>query len=199
MIANEFWGVPNSTAPWSLWKINSLLARKAISAGWKSKTLPPFCPTYELILQLTLPANILDGFRIFCPKATLEEWVRDVQDYEDVSRIAKKVHLELCSARRVSDLRRLPGDKRDIPFENIQLFNRDSLILRALKYSIKRGDVGSVINILSHWMVMFRGTGKMPKYADALFHLLAYLKRMDPRLRYATIPTSRRWCSSNLV
>jgi hypothetical protein len=68
MIANEFWGVPNSTAPWSLWKINSLLARKAISAGWKSKTLPPFRPTYELILQLALPANILNGFHIFCPK-----------------------------------------------------------------------------------------------------------------------------------
>jgi len=31
---------------------------------------------------------------------------------------------------------------------------------------------------------MFRGTGKMPKYADALFHLLAHLKRMDPCLRY---------------
>lgn len=30
---------------------------------------------------------------------------------------------------------------------------------------------------------MFRGTGKMPKYADALFHLLAWLKQMDPRLR----------------
>ena len=183
MIANEFWGVPNSTSPWSLWKINSLLGRKAISAGWKAKTLPPFRPTYELILHLTLPANILDGFRIYCPAATLEKWVCDVQDYEDISCIAKKVHSELCSVRRISDLRRLPDGKRDIPFENIQLFNRDSLILRALKYSIKWGDVGSIINILSHWMVMFRGTEKMPKYADALFHLLAYLKRMDPRLR----------------
>ena len=182
MVANEFWGVPNSTSPWLLWKINSLLARKAISASWKSKTLPPFRPTYELILQLALPANILDGFRIFCPVATLEEWVLNVQDYEDISRVAQKVHSELCSARHISTLRCLPDEKRDIPFENIQLFNHDSLILRALKYSIKRGDVGSVINILSHWMVMFRGTGKMPKYMDALFHLLVYLKRMDPCL-----------------
>jgi|SRR5882762_531628 len=98
MITNKFWGIPNSTSPWSLWKINSLLGQKSISAGWKAKTLPPFHPTYELILCLTLPANVLDGFHIHCPVATLERWVRDVQDYEDISRIAKKVHLELCSA-----------------------------------------------------------------------------------------------------
>jgi hypothetical protein len=187
MIANEFWGTPNSNSPWSLWKINTLLGRKAISAGWKAKTLPPFRPTYELILQLALPANILDGFRIFCPAENLEQWVRDIENYEDISRVAAKVHSELCSARCVAGHRQLPEEKRDIPFENIRLFNRDSLILRALKYSIKRGDVGSVINILSHWMLMFRGTGKMPKYADALFHLLTHLKRMDPRLRYSPL------------
>ena len=187
MITNEFWGVANSTCPWSLWKVNSLLGRKAISAGWKAKTLPPFRPTYELILGLTLPANILDGFRIFCPVDTLEQWVIGIKDYEEISSIAKKVHLELCSARRVAKLRQLPDSKRDIPFENIQLFNHDALKLQALKYSIKRGDVGSVINILSHWMLMFRGTGKMPKYADVLFHLLAYLKRMNPRLRYVYV------------
>ena len=98
------------------------------------------------------------------------------------SRVTQTVHSELCSARHVSTLRCLPDEKWDIPFENIQLFNRDSLILQALKYSIKQGDIGSVINILSHWMVMFHSTGKMPKYADALFHLLVYLKRMDPCL-----------------
>ena len=180
---NEFWGIANNTSPWSLWKINSLLGRKAISAGWKAKTLPPFRPTYELILCLALPANILDSFRIYCPADTLEQWVLHVRDYEEIAQIAKKVFSELCSARRVAELRRLPDAKRDIPFENIQLFNRDALILRVLKYSIKRGNVGSVLNILSHWMLMFCGTGKMPKYADALFHLLAHLKRMDPRLR----------------
>jgi hypothetical protein len=184
MVANEFWGTPNSKCPWSLWKVNSLLGRKAISAGWKSKTLPPFHPTWELIVHLTLPAHILDGFRLFCPSETLEEWVANVKDRSDISNIAKRILTELCSARRVAELRRLPDAKRDIPHENIQLFNRDSLILLVLKHAIKRGDVGSVINVLSHWMLMFRGTGKMPKYADALFHLLAHLKRMDPRLRY---------------
>ena len=184
MIANEYWGVPNSTSPWSLWKINSLLGRKAISAGWKAKSLPPFRPTYVLILRLTLPANILDGFCIYCPMDTLEQWVADIKDYEDISRVTKKVHSELCSARCVAELCRLPDAKRDIPFENIILFNCDVLKLRALKYSIKRGDVGTIINILADWMLMFRGMGKMPKYADALFHLLASLKRMDSRLQY---------------
>ena len=111
MITNKFWGVANSTSPWSLWRINSLLARKAISAGWKAKSLPPFRLTYELILNLVLPANILDGFRILCPMDTLEQWVADVKDYEDILRIAKKVHSELCSARRVSKLRQQPDAK----------------------------------------------------------------------------------------
>lgn len=184
MVANEFWGVANSKAPWSLWKVNALLGRKAISAGWKAKSLPPFRPTWELILKLSLPANILDGFRIFCPFDSVEEWVTNLQDYADLSKVVAEVHTKLCSARAVAEDRKLPDDKRDIPFENIRLFNRDALILRVLKYAIKRGDIGSVLNVLAHWMVMFRGTGKMPKYADALFHLLATLKRHDPRLRY---------------
>jgi len=111
MITNEYWGVPNSISPWSLWKINALLGRKAISAGWKAKTLPPFRPTYELILQLALPANILDGFRIFCPKDTLEQWAADVTDYDEISHIAKKVHSELCFAQHVAELRRHPDAK----------------------------------------------------------------------------------------
>ncbi|KAF8058008.1 hypothetical protein FPV67DRAFT_540810 [Lyophyllum atratum] len=34
-------------------------------------------------------------------------------------------------------------------------------------------------------MIMFRGTGKMPKYADAVFHLLVDLRTMKPELRNA--------------
>ena len=58
--------------------------------GWKAKTLPPFWPTYKLILQLALPANILDGFCIFCPKDTLEQWVADVTDYDRISHNCKE-------------------------------------------------------------------------------------------------------------
>jgi hypothetical protein len=183
MVTNEYWGTANSKSPWSLWKVNTLLARKHISAGWKAKKLPPFRETWELILRLALPANILDGFRLYCGADSLECWVSQVRERASIHEVAVKVKAELCSARRVSRLRHLPDEKRDIPLENIILFNRDALILRELGAAIKRGDVGSVINVLSHWMVMFRGTGSMPKYADALFHLLVHLKQMHPKLR----------------
>jgi hypothetical protein len=49
MIENEFWGTANSKLPWSLWKVNSLLGRKFITAGWKAKSLPHFRPVYELL------------------------------------------------------------------------------------------------------------------------------------------------------
>ncbi|KAG1882050.1 hypothetical protein C8R48DRAFT_667742 [Suillus tomentosus] len=64
MVINEFSGTANSKSPWSLWRVNSLLGRKAISAGWKVKKLPPFRPSWDLILALALPANILDTFRL---------------------------------------------------------------------------------------------------------------------------------------
>ncbi|KDR67870.1 hypothetical protein GALMADRAFT_105505 [Galerina marginata CBS 339.88] len=185
MVANEFWGTPNSKSPWSLWKINTLLGRKAITAGWKAKSLPPFRPVYELMLNITLPANILDGFRIYSPKDTLEEWVETIQTVEEVDKVAEKVLNELCSGRRVAKLRRERPSKRDVPLENICLFNRDCLYLRQLKYAIKRGDVGAVLDIITHIMVAFRGTGKTPKYADALFSMVVRLKKMDPKVRNA--------------
>lgn len=183
MVTNEYWGKPNSKSPWSLWKINSLLGWKAIMAGWKAKSLPPFRPSWELILTLTLPAHILDGFRLMCPHNSVEEWVVSITERGSIRETARKILTELCSARWVAKLRRESAPKRDVPYENIQLFNRDALYLRILKYAIKSGDVGSVLNVLTHWMLMFRGTGKMPKYADTLFHVLVGLKRMDPKLR----------------
>jgi hypothetical protein len=47
MTINEHWGRPNTKYPGNLWKENALLARKAISAGWKSKTLPQFRPSHD--------------------------------------------------------------------------------------------------------------------------------------------------------
>ncbi|KAF4603981.1 hypothetical protein EYR40_001156 [Pleurotus pulmonarius] len=150
MVVNEFWGVPNSESPWSLWKLNTLLGRKAISAGWKSKSPTPFRQTYDLILSLALPAHILDAFRILCNGPSLEQWVEGIETYDEIHEVAIKVHQQFCSARRVSELRKL--NRRDVPLENIILFIRDALILRSLKFSIKRGDIGTVINILAHWM-----------------------------------------------
>ncbi|KAJ6492735.1 hypothetical protein C8R47DRAFT_1044212 [Mycena vitilis] len=185
MTVNEHWGTPNTKSLWSLWKINSLLGRKPITAGWKSKKLPPFRPAYELMVDLTLPANILDGFRLLCPCETVEEWVESVPDWKSVQDVAAQVHQQLCSARRVSKLRRQPATKRDPILENINLFNRDALTLLALRAAVKRGDVGGVLCVSAHWMVMFRGTGRMPKYADAIFRVLTELKSMHPKMREA--------------
>lgn len=141
------------------------------------------------MIDLTLPANILDGFRIICPCDTIEEWAESVPDWQSVRDVAAKVHQQLCSAHRVSKLRRQPASKRDPIFENISLFNRDALTLLALRAAVKRGDVGGVLCVSTHWMVMFRGTGHMPKYADAIFHVLTELKSMHPKLRYGSVLT----------
>ncbi|KAJ7798351.1 hypothetical protein B0H14DRAFT_2184566, partial [Mycena olivaceomarginata] len=75
--------------------------------------------------------------------------------------------------------------RRDPQLENTILCNHDMLLLLLFTTSIKGGDRRYCLNILAHWMVMFRGTGSMPKYADALFELINNLKRWPPRLREA--------------
>lgn len=180
---NEHWGEPNSKFPGSLWSQNSFLSRKAISAGWKAKKLPPFRPTYELMLSLSLPAHILDGFRLHCRSTSLEEWVQSDMPWSEVITVSEEVINNLCSSSAVEELRLLPEGERDPQLENTILCNRDMLILLQFTTSIKSGDVGAVLNCLSHWMVMFRGTGSMPKYADSLFELVNNLKKWDPRLR----------------
>ena len=167
--------------------MNSLLGRKTISAGWNAKTPPPFRPIWELMLTFVLPANILDGFRLFCGKPSLASWVEGVTSPLEVKSVAKQVLERLCSARRVATLRLAAAKDRDVPFENICLFNRDCLYLRQFKYAVKRGDVGIILNLITHWMLMFRGTGKTPKYADALFHIVMRLKTMHPTIRYGSL------------
>ncbi|KAJ7760051.1 hypothetical protein DFH07DRAFT_771940, partial [Mycena maculata] len=147
---NEHWGEPNSKFPGSLWSQN---ARKSITAGWKAKKLPPFRPTYELMITLSLPAHILDGFRIYCGAETLEAWTELDLSWSSIVAVSDK----LCSASTVEELRLLP--------------------------EAEPGDIGMVLDILAHWMVTFRGTGSMPKYADALFELINNLKRWPSALR----------------
>ncbi|KAJ7486375.1 hypothetical protein B0H11DRAFT_2410753 [Mycena galericulata] len=163
---NEHWGEPNSKFPGSLWSQNSFLSRKSIPAGWKAKKLPPFRPTYELMLTLSLPAHILDGFRIYCGADSLDAWVASEPSWSDVVSVSEAA-------------------ERDPQLENTILCNHDMLLLLLFTSSIKSGDVGMVLNILAHWIVMFRGTGSMPKYADALFELINNLKRWPPALREA--------------
>ncbi|KAJ7875341.1 hypothetical protein B0H14DRAFT_3548964, partial [Mycena olivaceomarginata] len=182
---NEHWGEPNSKFPGSLWSQNSFLSRKAVSAGWKAKKLPPFRPTHELMLTLSLPAHILDGFRIYCGAESLDSWVKSDLSWHDIESVSEVVVQKLCSSSTVEELRQLPEAERDPQLENTILCNHDMLLLLIFTASIKSGDVGMVVNILAHWMVMFRGTGSMPKYADALFELIVNLKRWPPSLRDA--------------
>ncbi|EDR02124.1 uncharacterized protein LACBIDRAFT_332685 [Laccaria bicolor S238N-H82] len=102
-----------------------------------------------------------------------------------VDQARRRIQISLHQWSRPQRLCHATPIKRDLPLENICLFNRDALYLRQLKYAVKRGDVGAVLDITTHWMLMFQGTGKMPKYADALFHLIMDLKMMDPQLRNA--------------
>ena len=182
---NEHWGKANGKAPWSLWKVNTYLGRKHIPARWKSKTLAPFRPSQELMLDFALPANILDGYRIHCGASSLGMWVSTLKSPDDVRAVAEKVVSQLASARRVEQLRQTPEKNRDPILENVILFNRDALFLLSFRHAIKNGNVGVILDILSHWVLSFRGTGKMPKYADAVFHLLISLKQADPILRQA--------------
>jgi hypothetical protein len=121
---NEHWGKPNSSSPWSLWRMNALLARKMIPAGWKAKTQAPLRPIMELMLKLVLPANILDAFRICSEKETLLEWISGIKEVSEVDSVARRVLAEHCSARRVSRLRTSDSAQRDVPLENTILFNR---------------------------------------------------------------------------
>ncbi|KAK0235253.1 hypothetical protein EDD85DRAFT_954793 [Armillaria nabsnona] len=103
-IVNEHWGKPNGKALWSLWKMNSLLGQKAMVAGWKAKSLPPFRPAYELMIDLVLLAHILDGFRLFCPCNTFEEWVLNLTSPDKFHAVSETVYHELFSAWHVGKL-----------------------------------------------------------------------------------------------
>ncbi|KAJ7220850.1 hypothetical protein GGX14DRAFT_676232, partial [Mycena pura] len=182
---NEHWGDVNSKFPGSLWTQNNVLTRKKVPAGWKTKKLPQFRPTHDLMLTLSLPAHILDGFRIYCGADSLDAWAASDLSWSDVVSVSEAVVEKLCSASTVEELRLHPEAERDPQLENTILCNHDMLLLLIFNLSIKSGDVGMVLNILAHWMVMFRGTGSMPKYADALFDLINNLKRWPPALRDA--------------
>ncbi|KAJ7846160.1 hypothetical protein B0H13DRAFT_1455320, partial [Mycena leptocephala] len=63
---NEHWGSPNSLWAGGLWwEHNKLLGRKPLMAGWGGKKATEWKPAHELI-QISLAAHIVDGFRIYC-------------------------------------------------------------------------------------------------------------------------------------
>ncbi|KAJ7929449.1 hypothetical protein B0H13DRAFT_2228509 [Mycena leptocephala] len=157
----------------------TLLKLKPIIAGWAGKKATPWQPAHELI-HISLPAHIVDGFRIYCGHNKLEEWAKAATT-EEFNRVAKIVFDKLFSTRVVDELR--TREERDITLENAILYNRDALFYIEFIQAIKKGDIGRVLNVLSIWMVMMRTPKTMPRYADAMFETLVRLRNFPPKLR----------------
>ncbi|KAK7030657.1 hypothetical protein R3P38DRAFT_3266396 [Favolaschia claudopus] len=182
LTVNEHWGKANSLFPGGLWwEHNKLLKRKPITAGWSGKKATPWKPAHEL-LHISLPAHIVDGFRIYCGQDNVENWAKTATITE-FKRVARNVFDKLFSTPAVDGLREGDPDKRDITLENTILYNRDALFYIEFVQAIKKGDVGRVLNVLSIWMVMMRSPKTMPRYADAIFETLVRLKHFPPKLR----------------
>ncbi|KAJ6607231.1 hypothetical protein B0H10DRAFT_1818766 [Mycena sp. CBHHK59/15] len=172
LTVNEHWGKPNSIWPGGLWwEHNKLLKRKKITAGWSGKKATPWQPAPDLI-HISLPAHIVDGFRIYCGQDNFGEWVKTAT-MEEFNRVAKIVFEELFSTAAVDKLRARHECDRDITLENAILYNRDALFYVEFVQAIKKGDIGRVLNVLNIWMVMMRTPKTMPRYADAIALYLA--------------------------
>jgi hypothetical protein len=65
MTVNEYWGSPNSKALWSLWKVNSLLGHKPMTADWKAKKLPPFRPSLNQEINVDLFCLVFSDMLVF--------------------------------------------------------------------------------------------------------------------------------------
>ncbi|KAJ7429454.1 hypothetical protein B0H11DRAFT_1767668 [Mycena galericulata] len=157
---NEHWGQPNSLWPGGLWwEHNKLLKRKPLMAGWGGKKATEWKPAHELI-HISLPAHIVDAFRIYCGHENLSEWAKSATITE-FDTVAKTVFEKLFSTAAVNELR--SRTVRDITLENAILYNRDALFYIEFTRAIKKGDIGRVLNVLAIWMVMMRSPKTMPR------------------------------------
>lgn len=180
LVINEHWGKPNSKHPGSgLWWENNYLNRKNIIAGWQSSKAAPWKPSHEL-LQISLAAHVVDGFRIFCGQSNLDQWARRATK-EDFDQTTEQVYNNLFTTHPYHILKKKPY--RDTTFENVILYNRDALIYIEIVHAVKAGDIGRVINVFKVWMVMMRSKKTMPKYANAIFETLGRLSVYPEKLR----------------
>jgi hypothetical protein len=92
---------------------------------------------------------VSDAFRIYCPHDKLSDWIPTIKHHSEVSKVTRDILRNLRSARRVEQLRSKPSIERDVPLENIILFFRDSLTLLKMKRAVRRGDVGTVLNVVT--------------------------------------------------
>ncbi|KAJ8089838.1 hypothetical protein PM082_018414 [Marasmius tenuissimus] len=181
IVINEHWGKPNSKWPRSLWwEHTQLLKRKPITAGWQTKKATPWKQSHELI-QMSLAAHILDGFRIYCQHDDFNEWARKAS-LDDFNIVTKRAHDSLfTSAAYYEQSKVLTG--QDIVLMNNILYNRDALMYWLLVTSIKAGNIGRIVLVLRIWMAMMRTPKTMPRYANAIFETLGHLQEYPEELR----------------
>ncbi|KAJ7643193.1 hypothetical protein B0H17DRAFT_1216237 [Mycena rosella] len=79
------------------------LKDKPLAAGWGGKKATEWQPAHELI-HISLPAHIVDGFRIYCGHDDLEEWAKSAT-FSQFEAVAKTVFEELFSTAAVNKLR----------------------------------------------------------------------------------------------
>ncbi|THU79764.1 hypothetical protein K435DRAFT_875093 [Dendrothele bispora CBS 962.96] len=179
MVINEHWGKPNGKPGSLWWEHTQLLHRKPMVAGWQSKKAAPWKPSHELI-QISLAAHVLDGFRIYCSHHNFQEWAQQVT-MDEFNSVALQVYNKLFTSAAYEEC--LDSETKDKVFLNSILYNRDALLYWLFCMSIKAGDIGRVVLVLRVWMVMMRTPKTMPKYADAIFETLGRLQSFNPVLR----------------
>ncbi|KAL0058483.1 hypothetical protein AAF712_014833 [Marasmius tenuissimus] len=181
MVMNEHWGTPNSKWAGSLWwEHTQLLKRKPISAGWQAKKVAPWKQSHELI-QISLAAHVLDGFRIYCGHEDFKRWATKAS-MDDFHAVAKKVHDSLFTSAAHYSQSSSPTGQDTVLMNNI-LYNRDAIMYWLLVTSIKAGNIGRIVLVLRIWMVMMRTPKTMPRYANAIFETLGRLQEYPEKLR----------------
>ncbi|THU87114.1 hypothetical protein K435DRAFT_682268 [Dendrothele bispora CBS 962.96] len=180
MVINEHWGKPNLKQPGGgLWWENNYLDRANMVAGWQASKATEWKPAHEL-LQISVAAHVIDGYRIFSNTEDLEEWATSAT-WVDFEKVTNDVYEKLFSTKAYNTLKN--SSYRDTVHENNVLYNRDALFYIELVHAIKVGDIGRVTNVLRVWMIMMRAPKTMPKYADAIFETLGRVATYPEKLR----------------
>ncbi|KAK7027518.1 hypothetical protein VNI00_015151 [Paramarasmius palmivorus] len=150
-----------------------------MTAGWQAKKATPWHQSHDLI-SISLPAHILDGFRIYCEADDFSKWAKSAT-MEQFDAVALRVFNNLFTSAAYHQVRK-KVDVDTVLCNNI-LYNQDALLYWLLVKSIKAGNISCVVLVLRVWMVMMRTPKTMPCYADAIFETLEHLEQYPETVR----------------